>query len=356
MQNNDFGRIVAIGVAATIGACATHGLDIVINPGPELAANMPALEAFNRAAARWESIFSDPITVNINANVFNFGVGNENVIGSASSTILGTFYDDVVFAMMLDAVDEPSNSIVFSLPSANAFSAHLPNGFSLWDVPNRYVLLTSANAKALGATWAGVDAEIQFNTAFSFDYDNSDGVGSGLMDFETVAAHEIGHALGFVSVVDDVDFFLSNPSAFPGEFTDEMGNKLIDPFTLDLFRFPSGAIPTDPLSFLTTPRELRPGGAASFSDLDSAYGFSTGFDNGDGNQASHWKADELTAVYIGMMDPTLSFGVAQNITDADIRALDLIGWDVVVPEASTYAAGGFLALGFGSLWLRRRSA
>lgn len=349
MKTNTLAKIATVGATVTVGAVAAHGLDIVINPGTELAGNTAALDAFNRAAVRWESIFSDPITVNINANVFNFGVGNENVIGSASSTILGTGYDDVVAGMKFDALDEPSNGIVLALPDVTQFSALLPAGFSLWDVPNRWVLLTSANAKALGASYDGPDAQIQFNTEFAFDYDNSNGVGVGLMDFETVAAHEIGHALGFVSAVDDVDYWMGVPPE--GE-----GDTLIDPFTLDLFRFPAGALPTDPLGFLTTPRELRPGSAASFSDLTSVYGFSTGFDNGDGNQASHWKADDLTSVYIGMMDPTLNFGVSQSITDADIRALDLIGWDVVVPEPSTYAAGGFLALGLGTLWLRRRSA
>ncbi len=349
MKANSFAKLVIAGASVAVGAGVAHGLDIVINPGVELAGNTAALDAFNRAAARWESIFSDPITVNINANVFNFGVGNENVIGSASSNIVGFNYDSVVGAMIADAGDEPSNGIVGSLPSAAQFSANLPAGFSLWDVPNRWVLLTSANAKALGSPDFGPDAQIQFNTEFTFDYDNSDGVGAGLMDFETVAAHEIGHALGFVSAVDDVDYLMGVPPE--GE-----GDTLIDPFALDLFRFPAGGLPTDSTSFLTASRELRPGSSASFSDLTSVYGFSTGFDNGDGNQASHWKADELTSVYIGMMDPTLSLGISQNITDADIRALDLIGWDVVVPEPSTYAAGGFLALGLGGLWLRRRSA
>ena len=64
---------------------------------------------------------------------------------------------------------------------------------------------------------------------------------------------------------------------------------------------------------------------------------STGLSQGDGRQASHWKDDSLTGTHIGIMDPTLSFGSVFGLTDADIRALDLIGWDqaVPVPEPSS---------------------
>jgi len=48
-----------------------------------------------------------------------------------------------------------------------------------------------------------------FNSEFNFDYDSSDGITAGYYDFETVALHEIGHVLGFVSVVDAIDYFLA---------------------------------------------------------------------------------------------------------------------------------------------------
>ena len=58
---------------------------------------------------------------------------------------------------------------------------------------------------------------------------------------------------------------------------------------------------------------------------------STGVNGGDGRQASHWKDDSLTGIHIGLMDPTLSFGSVFGLTYADIRALDLIGWDQAAP-------------------------
>jgi hypothetical protein len=56
---------------------------------------------------------------------------------------------------------------------------------------------------------------------------------------------------------------------------------------------------------------------------------STGYYNGDSRQASHWKANELNGnIRIGLMDPTIAPGELVWPTEADLRVLDLIGWDV----------------------------
>ena len=52
---------------------------------------------------------------------------------------------------------------------------------------------------------------------------------------------------------------------------------------------------------------------------------STGQVNGDGRQASHWK-DSLG---LGLMDPTAAPGELLMVSENDLIALDLIGWDVV---------------------------
>jgi hypothetical protein len=54
------------------------------------------------------------------------------------------------------------------------------------------------------------------------------------------------------------------------------------------------------------------------------------------------------------MDPTLSFGQFEDLTDADIRAMELIGYDTTVPEPGV--AGVIVLAGFGFLAKRKRRA
>jgi|RhiMetdeSRZDD1v2_1073273.scaffolds.fasta_scaffold365171_2 PEP-CTERM motif-containing protein len=314
---------------------------ILINPGPALSASPDALAAFNRAATTWGTLLTDPVTVTITANLVS--LANPSVIGSTSSVVLTAGYTLIRNAMVADAADEPDDAIVASLPTAAQFTAFLPTGFSL----NGNLVATKANLKALGftgldAAFGASDATMSFNSNFAFDYDNSNGVGAGLIDFETVALHEIGHALGFLSWVDIIDVLAAQNTPMPVAFS-----------TLDLFRFSAaaGLHPTTAAEFTTDPRMLVPGQAAVFSDASREFAFSTGVNFGDGRQASHWKDDALTGVHIGVMDPSLAAATVAGLTPADIHALDVIGWDVSVPEPSTMVlvAGGLIVA------LRRRS-
>ncbi|MBK7264236.1 MAG: hypothetical protein IPI03_21390 [Rubrivivax sp.] len=59
------------------------------------------------------------------------------------------------------------------------------------------------------------DAFVQFNSNYAFDHDRSNGIGSGQFDFVGIAAHEIGHALGFVSGVDVLGLIVVIFTAIP---------------------------------------------------------------------------------------------------------------------------------------------
>ena len=177
-----------------------------------------------------------------------------------------------------------------------------------------------------------MDASISFSSLYSWDFDPSDGIGAGLQDFVGVTIHEMGHALGFVSGVDDVDYFISHPLDLDGYAIFSV---------LDLFRY--SAPGTLDLSV----------GAASYFSLDggvTSLGLvSTGsaVNGGDGWQASHWK-DNLG---LGIMDPTAKpAGQANTPTALDLVAFDAIGWNLVPePSAAILAATGLVS-GF----MRRR--
>lgn len=320
---------------------------ININAGATLAGNVPALAAFNRATQQWKNWISDPITVNIDADLASMAPG---VLGSTSSVLLLGSYTLIRDAVVADAADEADDGICASIPTVAQFSAFVPSGFSLGGMS-----ATKANLKALGFTdldaqFGASDGTITFSSNFAFDYDNSDGVPGGMYDFETIAAHELGHALGFVSEVDYADYVLN------------LGlTEDLYPSPLDMFRFENDVDGRDPATtaeFTTFPRFLVPDYDAITDQINPIFDvaaenrMSTGKYFGDGRQASHWKDNDLTGTLIGNMDPTLASGSGSivPVNSTDLRALDLIGYEILVPEPATL---GLLLIG-GLALLRRR--
>jgi hypothetical protein len=334
--------LIALG-CGPVTVFAVNGFDIHLNPGPNLSQNPEALAAFERAAQAWENYISTPIRININAEVapdprFNI-IGSTDIFnGGANFPFINQPYTLVRDAMAARSV-RPGDSVLASLPTSAQLHADVPTGGTF---DNTTVGITTANQKALGlldgsASNTFVDAAMTFNSNFSFDYDSSDGVSPGKMDFQTAATHEIGHVLGFLSDTDDYD-------AIP-ELSDPNLGLSDNATTLDLFRFNRDNLPTALAEFTAFHRELRPTQHATFADLTNAFAMSTGVLNGDGNQASHWQddifVDQLDDTLIiqpniGIMDPTLNFGTLESITAADLRAMELIGYDTI-PEPSAFA-------------------
>ena len=138
-----------------------------------------------------------------------------------------------------------------------------------------------------------------------------DGIDADKIDFDSVAFHEMGHVLGFGSDVGDREL-----SPTDGNF----------PAVLDIFRFKPGI--TLP-NFMTTTRLQLSGGDQIFFAGGNEIALSTGRPDGtggDGEQASHWKADEDTGQYLGIMDPTISSGRREAETANDLLAFDTFGY------------------------------
>ena len=312
---------------------------------------------FATAGNYWSSQFQDDMTINVNIDFPALGAGT---LGDTQYATLGINYTDVRAALLLDQSSVDDGIATTHLPAGTALS-FLTNKESTGaleidsnNTANNTVLdVPRANAKALGFYAVGIlapndatlDATVRFSSNFSWDFDRSNGIAAGTFDFVGIAIHELGHTMGFFSGVDLVDF-VSYPNGDPTY----RGTEL-DPYrvfsVLDLYRH--GARNGGGLDFAAggtganNPYFSLDGGATSLGT------FATGQFNGDGRQASHWK-DNLG---LGILDPTFAPGQLGVVTPLDVRAIDVIGYDlVVVPEPSTVA---FILPGIAGLIMASRS-
>jgi hypothetical protein len=332
-------RLSTAGIVAAVLCLATGAPDAAaessfqITYTPDVPANARA--AFDAAAAAWSSRLQDPVTVKITVGWEPLG---STTLGQATTWVAYGEYD-VLRDILIDGGDPGDareSALLPALPTYGQLSLDLPPGFG----HEGTAYISTANYKALGGPYTGEDGSIDFSSTFPWDFDPSNGITLGAFDFQGVAAHEMGHILGFLSGLDTVDYAM------------ELGQTVSDVWisALDLFRFDTADLLDPGFDFTTSPRDLTPGGSHSFYYGDGSILMSTGESFGDGYQGSHWKDD----LGLGIMDPTASPGERLQIGANDLIVLDLIGWDVV-PEPSTLvlALAGLLA-GACAAWRRRQ--
>lgn len=295
------------------------GLRIILRGTPQLEQFPQAKAAFLRAAQTWERLIQNPITVVLDVDFGPTRFGRPyppRVIGSTDpQEIGGSVYSDVRSQLLAGASSSSERTIYTALPQGQ-----VPTDLGATD----RVEAPSAVFRALGLINPVADPEgersrfgpppsIGFNSSIPFDFNPDDGIDPDKIDFDATAVHEIGHALGFTSLVGERELNASAPIAVS---------------VWDLFRFRPGVTVT---TFSTAQRILSSGGEHVFFAGPPALPLSTGRPDGSGGderQASHWKDDALTGQYIGIMDPTGSPGERNTITENDLKALDFFGYQV----------------------------
>ncbi|HET9530925.1 MAG TPA: NF038122 family metalloprotease [Blastocatellia bacterium] len=297
-----------------------EGLTIVLRATEQLESFPQAKAAFLKAAALWESHIQTPMTVIVDVDFGSTWFGfdyPENVIGMTNPQVLVAqpFYQMMHRRLLDTASSQHELSLYESLPAiecptdmGGTRTVYAPSAvFRAQNFINPVAEPTGEPPSF------GPPPAIGFNSAFSYDFDPSDGIDSDKIDFDAVATHELGHVLGFISVTGRIEIDPSLP---------------VGVSVWDVFRVRFGATME---SFPTDSRILSSGGDQFFYVGDQEMPLSTGRPDGtggDGRQASHWKDDSILNHRIGIMDPTLPLGKRQTVTLNDLEALDLFGYRI----------------------------
>ncbi len=350
--------LAAENVVGNMGV-GSSGLQFVLNDLGGVGIGTQARAGFEAAGALFSGLFRDNITIRLDVRFSALGAG---VLGSTGSTTNTVAYNSVRNALSADAKTFWDDTAVGALgiapisfvtnepPAAGAIDSRLRflDGNNTAD--NNNLNVNTAQMKAMGLTPVyaannpgGRDGSVSFSSAFTWDFDPTDGITPGSFDFVGVAAHEIGHALGFRSGVDLADVNALPGVALPGaRGLNDLGWGTVH----DLFRY--GRFDGE---FV---RDWSIGGSSCYSinAKNCLALLSTGRRNGDLRQASHWKDDLLLNIVppIGLMDPTATgpggTRPAQVFTKADLIAFDLMGYDLSagVPEPQSWT---MMIMGFG---------
>jgi hypothetical protein len=284
------GRLVIASAVTCLAVCAPARASFIITPtfdstitGDSNHTNI--INTINSVIQVYQNTLLDNITVAIE---FHKAGG----LGSSSS-----FFGNVTYAQYLAALTADKKSA-----DDTTALAHLGAG------PNNPVNGTAEiNVKTANLRAIGISAAVAFDGLIGINLDLTDIGSSGTTGQKSLVAvleHEIDEVLGLGSA-------LPNPN----------GALSGDPFPEDLFRYNS----TGGRSFTASP-------ATAYFSIDSTTLIARFHNTNDGADYGDW---ETGAAPPQVQDAFATVGSFPTLGPSEIRALDVIGFDLAVPEPAT---------------------
>jgi hypothetical protein len=265
---------------------AASGLTINITYDSSVSSAPSAFEtAISDAVNYYESVFTNPITINID-------VGYGEVDGqSLESGALGQSVSNIEsfsYSSVVDALEALPQSSARTTAYAN-LPATSPDAGNLW--------LTTAQAQALGLGGpTSVDGYVGFSDTASFSYTPGATPGAGQYYFVGVAEHEISEVMGRVSLLADT---INSSAAYS---------------VMDLFRYSGPGI-----NQTTT-------GDPSYFSIDGGNTNLNNFNNyttGNQGDLGDWAPSAGNDAYDDNSNP----GVINEVTPTDLTLMNVLGWD-----------------------------
>jgi len=236
----------------------------------------------------FQSHFNDAVTVNIDVG---YGEVNGQSLGTGalgeSLTYLSSYsYSALKNALTADATTSNDKTAVGTLPATSP----APHGGTFW--------ISTAEQKAvklLGPS-SNLDGYVGFSSASNiFDYNESDGIKAGQYDFFSVVAHEFSEVMGR-QTLDGGTIGRTSNSYEP----------------LDLFHYSSNGV-----------RDFS-GTTAGYFSIDKGATNLNNFNTNRGGDFGDWAASAGRDAFLAFSNS----GVVNALSAADIKALDVLGWNL----------------------------
>jgi Peptidase M10 serralysin C terminal len=233
-----------------------------------------------------ESLFSDPVTININVGYGQVGGASlgSTALGQSETYLTSVSYATLLTALQVDAKTATDTTAVGSLPATN------PLNGNFW--------ISTSEAKALGlisGSSTALDGYVGFcSSPGIFDYDNTDGVTAGAYDFYDTVLHEFTEVMGRILLTGST-----------------IGNTPSSYDALDLFHYSSTGV-----------RDFSASTAGYFSVDGGATNLGQ-FNPVAGGDAGDWASSMGNDAFDAFSNP----GVVNSVSTGDLAAMDAIGWD-----------------------------